>query len=239
MVIFIVGYIAAVIYTNRRYKSWPPYRVVCWCVGVLLAYSAINGPIAQHAHHDFTFHMLSHLLLAMAAPLFIVLSAPMTLLLRTLSTKQARIVTKLLKSWLARIVTQPLMAATLNIGSMALLYMTDFYEQMHNHPLLYTAVHAHFFAAGYLFTMTLLYIDPVYHRHSFWHRAVVLLLAMAAHSTIAKYMYAHPPTAVAVEQAQIGSMLMYYGGGIVDAALVFILCWQWYRAVKPRKLAAI
>ncbi len=52
---------------------------------------------------------------------------------------------------------------------------------------------------------------------------------------MSKYIYAQPPKGVPIEQAEIGSMVMYYGGDVIDAIIIFILCLQWYKAVRPRK----
>ena len=231
---FIVLYISAVIYTNRRYKKWPIHRTICWCLSMLFIAVAVTGPLAELAHTNFTMHMVGHLLLGMLAPLLLVLSAPMTLLLRTLSTKYARTVTKLLKSWPSSIVTHPIFTTMLNIGGLWLLYTSNLYIVMHDHIVMYVIVHVHIFGAGYLLTLSMIYIDPIFHRKSFLYRAIVLVLAIAGHSILAKYLYAHPPIGVEAEQAQQGSIVMYYGGDIIDAVLIFILCLQWYRATKPR-----
>ena len=72
------------------------------------------------------------------------------------------------------------------------------------------------------------------HRRPYVHRAVVLVLALAAHDILAKSLYAAPPAGVAVEQAQVGAMIMYYGGDAVDLALAVVLCERWYRAAGRR-----
>ena len=232
--LFIVLYIGAVIFTNRFYKKWPFYRTLCWCFGILCAALAVVGPLANRAHVDFTVHMIGHLLLGMLAPLLIVMAAPITLLLRTLSTKHARVLTKLLKSWPSRIVTNPIVATVLNVGGLWVLYTTNLYSLMHDNSVIYFFVHVHILLAGYVFTVSMLYIDPVFHRKSFLYRSIVLILALASHGILAKYIYAHPPNGVALEQAQQGSMIMYYGGDLIDAVIIFILCLQWFRATRPR-----
>jgi putative membrane protein len=232
--LLILLYIGAVMFTNRHYKKWPHYRVVSWCIGMLLAAITVVGPLAERAHTDFTIHMLAHLLVGMLAPLLIVLSAPITLLLRTLSTRMARGVTKLLRSGPSRFITDPVVATMLNVGGLWVLYTTNLFALMHENSFVYVMVHVHVFLAGYVFTVSMIYIDPVYHRKSFIYRAVVLVIALAGHSILAKYLYAHPPTGVPIDQAEHGSMLMYYGGDFIDAVIIFILCLQWYKGARPR-----
>lgn len=100
--------------------------------------------------------------------------------------------------------------------------------------LLYVIVHFHVFLAGYMFTISMIYVDPIPHRFSFLYRAIVLMIALAGHSVLAKYIYAHPPAGVQVEQVELGAMLMYYGGDAIDVVLIFILCRQWFHATRPQ-----
>lgn len=232
--VLILLYIGAAIFTNRFYKKWPLYRTICWCFGILFAALAVVGPLANRAHMDFNAHMMGHLLLGMLAPLLIVISAPITLLVRTLSTRLARGLTRVLRSWPSRIVTDPIVATLLNVGGLWLLYTTDLYSLMHESSVIYFIVHVHVFIAGYLFTVSMIYIDPVFHRNTFLYRAIVLVLALAGHGILAKYIYVHPPEGVPIEQAEQGSMIMYYGGDLIDAVIIFILCLQWFRATRPR-----
>nr|WP_154893860.1 cytochrome c oxidase assembly protein [Paenibacillus xylanexedens] len=217
-----------------RKKSWPIYRTVLWSIGTLLAVMAVAGPLADLAHTDFVAHMFSHLLLGMLAPLLMVLSAPMTLLLKSLSTPLARRLTRLLRSWPSRILTHPMITSLLNIGGLWILYTTNLYSLMHENTLLYLVVHFHIFAAGYLFTMSIIYIDPMPHRLSFLYRSIILVISLAGHGMLSKLIYAHPPTGVPMDQARVGGMLMYYGGDAVDIVISFILCLHWFRATRPR-----
>lgn len=230
----LILYSGAVIFTNRSYKKWPRHRVMCWCAGIFCAAVAVVGPVANRAHLDFSVHMTGHLLLGMLAPLLIALSAPLTLLLRTLSTTGARRLTRLFRSWPSRIITDPVIATLLNIGGLWLLYTTSLYSLMHENSMVYFFVHVHVLLAGYLFTVSLIYIDPVFHRNSFVYRAFVLILALASHGILAKYIYAHPPEGVPIRQAEQGSMIMYYGGDLIDVVIIFILCLHWFKATKPR-----
>jgi putative membrane protein len=80
----------------------------------------------------------------------------------------------------------------------------------------------------------MIYIDLTPHRTSFLHRAIVLVIALAGHGILSKFIYIHAPAGVPAEQAELGGMLMYYGGDAIDIVIIFILCWQWYVATRPR-----
>ncbi|WP_373464724.1 cytochrome c oxidase assembly protein [Bacillus sp. V2I10] len=230
----LVLYGMAVSISNRSRRKWPVSRSVFWFIGIFCAFSAVSGPLANRAHMDFTAHMLGHLLLGMLAPLLMVLAAPMTLFLRTLKVNQARRLTSVLKSLPIRILSDPLTASLLNVGGLWLLYTTDLYPAMHQHSILHIVIHLHVFLAGYLFTVSMIYIDPAPHRTSFAYRMIVLVLAFGGHGILSKFIYAYPPNEVSLEQAEASGMLMYYGGDVIDIVIIFILCLQWYRAARPR-----
>jgi putative membrane protein len=234
LALVIVIYIAAAVISNRRYKKWPLYRTLFWILGTICAASAIIGPIANRAHMDFTAHMVGHLLLGMIAPILLVFSAPITLSLRTLDVQSARRLSKVLKSWPLRIITNPITASVLNIGGLWLLYTTELYGLMHQNALLHALVHFHVFIAGYLFTASMIYMDPTPHRFSFMFRAVIFTISLAGHDILSKYIFAHPPSGVTKVQAENGGMLMYYAGDAIDVALICILCYQWYKATRLR-----
>jgi putative membrane protein len=234
-VLAIFLYVFAVRSTNQDYKKWPYYRTLLWIMGVISAEAALVGPIATQAHHDFGAHMVGHLLLGMLAPLLMVLSAPVTLILRSLSISKGRRLTKVLKSRMIQFVGDPIVATALNIGGLWLLYTTGLYSAMHHHVSLHLLIHIHVFLAGYLFTASMIYIDPISHRRSYLYRGIVLVIALAGHGILSKYIYAIPPVGVPSVQAEQGGMLMYYGGDAIDLVLIFIFWFQWYKANRTRE----
>lgn len=66
-------------------------------------------------------------------------------------------------------------------------------------------------------------------------RAGVLVAFVAAHSVLAKWLYAHPPAGVSPADARTGAQLMYYAGDVVDVALIVLLVAGWYAATRPRE----
>ncbi|CAM3962767.1 cytochrome c oxidase assembly protein [Saccharibacillus endophyticus] len=223
-------YLGTAFWTSRRYKRWPAYRSLLACAGILACASAVAGPLAQASHGSFTAHMFGHLLLGMLGPLLLVYSAPITLLLRSLPRRSARMLTGLLRSRPAAVLTHPVIAALLNVGGLWLLYTTNLYAAMHTSAVLHALVHIHVFAAGYLFTASLLPVDPSPHRTGMKLRACVMIAAFAAHGILGKFLYASPPPGTDIEDVRIGAQLMYYGGDGVDLLLIVLFCYRGYRA---------
>lgn len=224
-----IAYLASVAVQRRRGRPWPWYRSMLWMTGLTAAASGFYGPVASWSHATFTGHMASHLLVGMVAPLLLVLAAPVTLALRTLAVAPARKLSRLLNSAPARVLTNPFVAAVLNVGAMWVLYLTPLFDAMQDDLLIHRLVMAHFLVAGYLYTAAFVSIDPSPHRSSFPFRAGVLLLSMAAHGVLAKLLYAYPPEGLNVADVGQGAELMFYGGDAVDFILVWLLCAQWYR----------
>jgi putative membrane protein len=201
---------------------WPPHRLAAWFGGLAAATAGllIGG--------GFTGHAAGHLLLGMVAPLLLVLAAPVTLALRALPAARARLLTAVLRSGPARVLTHPAVAAVLDVGGLWLLYTTDLYALAARHPAVHLAVQAHVLLAGYLFTAAIVGVDPAPDRPRPAVRAAVLVLAAAAHAVLAKHLYASPPAGAG--SADTGAMLMYYGGDAVEVVLAVLLCREWLAA---------
>jgi putative membrane protein len=228
------GYVAAAMPLWRTGR-WSGARILLWCAGMVAVAVPLAGPLAQRAHHDFVAHMAGHLLLGMLAPLLLVLAAPITLALRRLPVVQGRWLTRLLAAAPVRLLTHPVSASLLNIGGLWLLYRSSLHGLLNDNAAVHMLVHAHVLAAGYLFAFAFVGVDPAPHRLRFPPRAVVLLIALAAHAILAKSLYANPPVRVPVGQAQTGAMVMYYGGDAVDLLLIITFFWQWFHATRPRR----
>lgn len=228
------AYFFAVKTSNRRHKQWPFSRTIFWILGICSIGVATLSPLQIMSHSNFVAHMIIHFLIGMLAPLFIVCSAPMTLLLRTVHVKQARLLTRLLKSRLNQMLLNPIVTLLLNIGGLWLLYMSPLFSMMSQDHFLHWFIHVHLFIAGYLFTLSIIYIEPIPHKNSFVFRSVVLLIALAGHGILSKYLYAYPPNGVPKLQAEIGGYFMFYAGDMVDVILIYMICYQWFRASRPR-----
>lgn len=235
---FLIYPLAAAL-TSLHYRAWPVHRCFLWSLGILSIAFVFTGPLADLAQKSFVGHMWTHLLLGMLAPLLLLLSMPMTLLLRSLPIALARKLSVILKSRPFQLLSHPVTALFLNSGGLYVLYLTNAFQWMHESIMAYILIHLHVFLAGYLFTASIIYIDVAAHRLSYLFRSIVLIASLAAHKILSKSIYANPPAGISQEQAEAGGKLMYYGGDLVELAIIFILCWQWYKATAPRKTELI
>ncbi|MEU8235035.1 cytochrome c oxidase assembly protein [Actinoplanes sp. NPDC048967] len=203
---------------SLRIAGWNAWRGAAFQTGAAVLTAGLVLPV-----HDFAGHALQHLLVAMVAPLALVLGAPVTLVLRTLPVRTARRLTRLLRSRPARAVAHPVAALLLTTGGLAILYLTPLYARTLTEPALHQLVTIHFILSGGLVAWVVAGADPAPHRPSVLARLVLLGVAIAAHATLSQLLYAGAyvqiPATVADRQA--GATLMYYGGDVAELLLAF------------------
>ncbi|GAA3667905.1 cytochrome c oxidase assembly protein [Microbacterium marinilacus] len=181
-------YVAAVVRLRRRGDRWPVYRTVFWVLGMLLLVWVTSGPINAYQEYLFSVHMLGHMLLTMAIPLLLVPGAPITLALRAIAKRDdgsrggREWIMWAVHSPFARVVTHPLVAAAIFVGSLWVFYYTDLFRwSMYDH-LGHVWMVTHFLLSGFLFVMSMIGIDPVPYRMPYPGRLVTLIAAAAIHA---------------------------------------------------------
>lgn len=191
--------------------------------------------MSQWAMADFRGHMTQHLVVGMAAPLLLVLGAPITLFLGSVHPPTGRFVMGLLRTRLVWVLTRPSVALALAVGPMAALYSTPLYGWATASAPSHVLLHAHFLAAGYLFAWVIAGSDPAPHRASVKARIVTIGVAVAIHATVSQLMYAGiglhvdaPP-----EQIRDGAALMYFGGDLIEILLALALLASWRTSQGP------
>jgi putative membrane protein len=225
---------AAAAERSRGRRSWPWYRDVSWTAGLAIVAAALVGPLADAAHGDLVAHMVAHLLAGMLAPLLLVAAAPVTLALRSLDVGPARRLSRLLASAPLRLLTHPVVAATVNVGSLWLVYATPFAGAMRDVPLVHEFVIVHVVIVGFLFTASIVSVDPAPHRAGFPLRLGALVLAIAAHSVLAKHVFAIAPVGSSIAEAERAGLVMYYGGDALELVLLIAFFTAWYRSAGRR-----
>jgi putative membrane protein len=236
MLLAVTGYAAALTRLRRRGDRWPARRTASLTAGSVCVAAAVLPPVSSH-DELFPVHIGQHLLLGMAGPGFLALSAPVTLALRTLP-RARRALLAILHSRPAAVLAAPPTAVILDLGSLYALYLTGLYHAAEGNDLIHAAVHLHMFLAGCLLSWAIIGIDPIRRRPRWRVRLAALVIASAGHDTLAKIMYAHdlPTGGGPIADRHIGAELMSYGGTIIGLALAIIVMTQWYRA-SGRELA--
>ncbi len=181
-------YLVGVWRLRRRGDAWPAYRTIMWVLGWLLLVWVTGGVINVYQDYLFSMHMVGHMLLTMAIPLLLVPGAPITLAARAIHKRDDG--TRGGREWIlwavhspvARILTNPFVAAGIFIGSLWVFYFTDLFRWSLYDHLGHEWMVAHFLITGYLFVMSLIGIDPVPYRLPYPGRLLLLIGVMAMHA---------------------------------------------------------
>ncbi|MFT4307568.1 MAG: cytochrome c oxidase assembly protein [Microbacterium sp.] len=190
---FVVGfglffYLAGVWRLRRRGDAWPVYRTVLWVLGMLLLLWVTCGPVNAYADYLFSVHMLGHMLLTMGIPLLLVPAAPITLALRAIRKRDdgsrggREWILWAVHSPFAKVVTHPLFAAAMFVGSLWLFYYSDLFRWSLYDHLGHEWMTVHFLVTGYLFVLSLIGIDPVPFRFPYPIRLMTLVAVIAMHA---------------------------------------------------------
>ena len=182
-------YIIGVMILRKRGDKWPIGRTIAFAFGIAATDFATSGGLGLYANFSFAYHMVAHMVLGMIAPIGLVLSAPITLALRTLP--QGRTPTErgvrgsllaVLHSRAGIIITNPLVALIIFDGSLFGLYFTDLFGKLMQNPLGHLLMNLHFLAAGFLFFSVIIGVDPNLRKIPHLVKIVILFAAMSIHA---------------------------------------------------------
>jgi putative copper resistance protein D len=189
LVLAVALYIKGVMVLTQRGDKWPVGRTISFAIGISTIDFATSGGLGLYAHFSFSWHMIAHMTLGMIAPIAIVLSAPITLALRTLpqgrNSEERGVRGTLLSALHSRyssIIVNPVGALVIFDGSLFLLYFTSLFGTLMNTHAGHLFMNIHFLLAGFLFFHVIIGIDPNPKRPPFLVRIVTLLAAMSIHA---------------------------------------------------------
>ncbi|MFB9431391.1 cytochrome c oxidase assembly protein [Streptoalloteichus tenebrarius] len=160
-------YVAGVIRLRRRGDRWPVGRTIAWIAGTLSLLMATSSGIGRYSPGMFSVHMGGHMILSMLVPILLVLGAPVTLALRAIKPA-GRDAPPGPREWLlafvhspiSRVLTHPLVALVLFVGSFYGLYFSGLFDVALSEHWAHLAMNAHFLIAGYVFFWPVIGVDP-------------------------------------------------------------------------------
>jgi putative copper resistance protein D len=184
----VVFYLWGVVRLRRRGDRWPWYRTALWLAGMASLFWVTCGVSNVYEEYLFSVHMLEHMLLTMAVPLLLVLSAPVTLAARAIRRRDDG--SRGAREWIllavhskaAGVLTHPLVSGGLFIASLWVFYYSPLFRWATTDHVGHEWMILHFLIVGYLFAQTLVGIDPVKNRPAYPIRLLLLLIVMAFHA---------------------------------------------------------
>lgn len=189
LILAVALYVKGVMILSKRGDKWPIGRTVAFALGITAIDYAVNGGLGVYAQVAFSFHMISHMVLATLAPIGIVLGAPITLALRTLPigrTQDERGVRGyaigILHSRYSSIITHPVSALIIFEASLFALYFTNLFNWLMSYHFGHFFMGLHFLLSGILLFFVIIGVDPTPQKSPFIFRIVILFVAISIHA---------------------------------------------------------
>ncbi|WP_440312166.1 cytochrome c oxidase assembly protein [Leucobacter chromiireducens] len=243
-------YLAGVIRLARRGDRWPIGRTIPWILGIAFLFYTTNGALNAYEQYLFSTHMLGHMALTMLIPLLLVLGAPVTLALR--ATEKRHDGSWGGREWImwavqtpySKFITHPAVAAVVFAGSLWVFYFTPIARWAASEHLGHQWMIIHFLISGYLFSLSMIGIDPVPYRFPYPLRLVTLFATMASHAffgvtimtgdalMLADWYGAMGRTwgATPLEDQSTGGGIAWGIGELPTLALALVVAVQWSRS---------
>lgn len=230
---------------KRRGDKWALGRTLSFCVGGIG--SAAIATLSVLGTYDtvlLSIHMVQHMLLSMIVPMFLALGAPVTLALRVLPKGGRKVLSAVLHSRVAKILSFPPLALGLYVANPFVLYFTPLYEVTLNSGFWHNWMHVHFVATSALLYWPLVGVDPIPNRVSYPLRVLMFFLTLPFHAflgvsimstdrLIAEEWYvaferAWPPSPLADQE--IAGGILWGSGDAIATVVILVLFVQWYRS---------
>jgi cytochrome c oxidase assembly factor CtaG len=168
---------------HDRGDKWPLGRTLSFVVGGMGSFFfATASGLAAYDDTLLSVHMVQHMVLSMAVPVFCALGAPVTLALRTLPRRPRGVLLGVLHSRVARVLTFPPLTLALFVISPWALYFTGWYDATLHSDFLHELMHVHLVIVGALFFTPIVGVDPVPGRVGYPFRLLLLVLTLPFHA---------------------------------------------------------
>ncbi len=187
-VIAMALYLGAVVRLLRRGDRWPIGRTICWVLGWLTFIWSTCGAPGIYGRVSFSWHMTSHMTIAMIIPILLVLAAPITLVARVEPHRKdgtygpREIILGMVHSKYVAFWANPIVAGINFVFGLIIFYYTGLFELALTTHTGHVLMIVHFLLAGYLFAMVLVGTDPGPRKWTPALRLVVLFATMSFHA---------------------------------------------------------
>jgi cytochrome c oxidase assembly factor CtaG len=244
VVVAVIAYIAGIRRLRMHGRRWPPARTVAFCSGLALIVLATQGFVGAYDTTLFSIHVIQHLILAMAAPLLLILGEPVKLAIQGSSRAVQSEIIRVLNSRPVALLTRPVLVWALYAGIMFGYYFTPLYELSLTNDPVHELIHVVFLAIGTLFFWVVLGDDPSGRKTGYPARVLAVLAAMPFHAFLgvalltattivgaehyASLARTWGPSLAADQEA--GGALMWIGGGLVTFIALLVVIWKWWQA---------
>lgn len=183
-------YINGVVRLHRAGVRWPPGRTIAWLLALAFVTYAMCGAPMFYGTATFSAHMVMHMMLTMLVPLVAALGAPITLALRAIPARPHGSPDRGVREWIlillhsraARVVTNPIFAFVLYVGTLYAFYFSPMFTYAMGSHTAYMLMHLHFLTVGTLYFWPIIGIDPMPRKLPYIGRIALLFASMPFHA---------------------------------------------------------
>lgn len=187
-------YIWGLVTLRAQKKTWPWWRTFWFLLGsVGLAVSMSSG-VGLYMPAQFSMHMVTHMVLSMVIPVFLVIGAPLTLALEVLPASTPGVpgmrewINALLASKSLRFIMHPAVNTVQFVSIFYLLYITPWYDLMVSEHAGHLIMNWVFLASGYVYYWGMIGGDPKPKKESVMSRLAWLIFSMPFHLYFGVYL---------------------------------------------------
>ena len=187
-------YLRGLYVLHRKGKTWNHLRTFWWLLGCVTLVVTVSSGIGMNMPATFSMHMVAHMLLSMVVPVFLVLGAPLTLILESVDPGEPGRPT--MHDWVKAMVDNPLLDFILHpavntiqfIIIFYVLYLTPLYDLMVSEHAGHLIMNFVFVISGYLYYWEMIGPDPTPVQRTHVSRLAWLTFSMPFHLFFGVYL---------------------------------------------------
>ncbi|MCA0180452.1 MAG: cytochrome c oxidase assembly protein [Actinobacteria bacterium] len=255
-ILLAVVYLAGAVRLWSQKRRWSIGRTLLFLCGCLLIFAVTGTNVEGYGYGMFSVFMFQQLTLMMIVPVFLVLGAPGTLLLRATPHRfGGQLVLRAahwgLRSRLGKLLIHPGFALPLFLISFYGLYLGAIADAFLATQFGHTTLEVLFLVSGVLFTVPVLSVDPLPRRQNHAGRLLDVFGEMALHAFFGVIVmmaatplvaaFANPPASWNVDpiaDQQLAGALAWSYGEFPNLIIVLILLHAWYLSDTKRSRIA-
>ncbi|ANE04687.1 cytochrome c oxidase assembly protein [Corynebacterium crudilactis] len=193
-ILLLAFYVCGLVALRRQAKKWNHLRTFWWILGCITLVVTVSSGIGMNMPATFSMHMVAHMLLSMVVPVFLVLGAPLTLIME--SVKPGEPGRPGLHEWAAVLADNPLLRFLLHPAVNTIqfiiifyaLYLTPLYELMVSEHAGHLIMNFVFVISGYLYYWEMIGPDPKPEERTHVSRLAWLTFSMPFHLFFGVYL---------------------------------------------------
>ena len=187
-------YLRGLYVLHRKGKKWNHLRTFWWILGCITLVVTVSSGIGMNMPATFSMHMIAHMLLSMVVPVFLVLGAPLTLIMESVDAGEPGRAN--MHDWVKAMVNNPLMSFIMHpavntiqfILIFYFLYLTPLYDLMVSEHAGHLIMNFVFVISGYIYYWEMIGPDPTPVERTHVSRLAWLTFSMPFHLFFGVYL---------------------------------------------------